>query len=357
MNQCASCSIPITAGQEKWARNKETGERIAFCPECAAAMRGEKKAPAAAVQMPPPPAAEKPAASRSLIPLGGWLLLILFGLVGGLLAGALVFGVSRFIYLIILFPIVMGAAAGYLIAKAVRAGKVRHAGMAALAAVVTGFIIYGAFWAGEYLAFRSDVRGVIMEEMGAGSGEADSVAADQFVDLVLEAEVGRGGVPGFVLLSAREGMEIGRFGRGQMLNIGQTLTWIYWLVEIGLIALIAAGVAMDEAGKPFCTAHDRWYEPNELVGGVEPEQADTAMHLLQTGQYVELGEMMDPEAPAPGLAFYAASCRDCLTSEPVLTVTALSVDSRQRVKSKDLAKQAVSPQAHAALWQAVRPAV
>lgn len=320
-------------------------------------MRGAKKAPATATEMPPRQATDKRATSRPLIPLDGCLLMILFGLAGGLLAGGLVFGISRIIYLIILFPIGMGMAAGYLIAKAVRVGKVRHAGVAALAAVGTGLLIYGAFWVGEYLAFRSEVREFIMEEMVAEFGESDALAANQIVDRFLEEEVGSGGVGGFVLLSAREGMELGRIGRGQMLNIGQTLTWIYWLVEIVIIAAVAAGIAMDEAGRPFCTTHDRWYERNKLVGGVVVEQANTAMQLLQTGQYTELGNLLNPKAPAPGLAFYAASCRDCVSSDPVLTVAALSLDSRNRVKSKDLTKRPVSAQQHEALWKAVRPAV
>ena len=375
MVQCVKCRVPLAAREAKWARRTSDGERVPFCPDCAVAMRQSRQRPAQTAtsgqQAPPstpaltlaetsseyrPPAAANRPGAGNKVPIDGCLLLILFALGGGLLAGGLAVAISRFVYLIIAFPIGMGFVGGTITAVAVRLGKVRHPRLAMLAGIVTGLFIYGVYWAGDYLAFRSEARSFVVAEMEAEFGESDAAAAAELVDLVLEEETGSGGFLGYVLFSAQEGMDVGRVGNSATFNVGTTLTVIYWLVEVILIGLVAAGVAQEAAIRPFCTAHDRWYEPNELVGGVGPDLAETAMLALREGHYAALRQMLDPGAPAPGLALYTARCRDCLASDPVLTVRTLSLDSRKRVKTKDLLQQPLSQEHYETLAQGTTPA-
>ncbi len=54
MNQCAKCSIPITAGQEKWVKRKKSGERVAICADCVAALQSAKSKPLTSSGRPSP---------------------------------------------------------------------------------------------------------------------------------------------------------------------------------------------------------------------------------------------------------------------------------------------------------------
>ncbi len=77
-------------------------------------------------------------------------------------------------------------------------------------------------------------------------------------------------------------MFISRVGYGSDtgINIGTALTWVYWLFDLAAFAGLPAFMAMEAAGRPFCVYHDRWYEKEKSLGGVEPAQAENVMGLL-----------------------------------------------------------------------------
>ena len=71
-------------------------------------------------------------------PLLGIMVLVIYTLVGAITLGAIVFGVSQIIYLIALFPLIIGAIGGAIVAAAVKRGKVRNSAVAILFAVLSG---------------------------------------------------------------------------------------------------------------------------------------------------------------------------------------------------------------------------
>lgn len=388
MNHCAKCSAPITPGQEVWARRKNGKQRAALCPSCATAVRQKAKPgqtqPAApglldrveqsqsATQRTKSPAMTRIKTTSSQVrtknngsqpktykpsnktSIDGVLMLILITMVGGVLIGGITAVIGRFIYLIIAFPVGMGYLGGKGIELAVKHGKVRNPLLAATFGLLVGFIIYGTYRYGEYLFFRIEGRTIIMEEVEMeGNEPIDATTADLIADEILLEETGYTGFLGFTLLQAAEGMSIGRVSGGTTINIGTTLTWIYWVVEILLVFGFAAMMGSEAASRPFCERHDRWYGKEKRVGGLSPDQGTAALQLLKDGNFLELGPMLESTAPLPGVELYVERCRDCIVSNPVLTVKRVFKNSKGKIEHKELHTQIISQDQMATLQQSM----
>jgi hypothetical protein len=375
MSDCAKCGYPIPAGQKVWMRRKSTKDKVPFCASCAREVRqaigARQKQPAPLAPSPPPPRAgaiaspsfdsvQPPAAPYAataaaqpnvVIPIGSILLLFLITLVGAPLLGGIVAFVAQYIYLILLFPFVAGAAGGFMVAQGVRWGKVRDATVAAIFGLLLGLFVYGSYRYIEYFLFRNDVRAEIVKEMEAEFGWADATVADEVFDEVLLEETGKTGFLGKVLFDAKIGMSVAYTrsasaaldGTDSGVNIGTTLTWVYWLFEVAVFAGVSSFMAMEAAKRPFCEYHDRWYKKEKSLGGVNPSQAENAIGLLNADDYAAFGKMLRPKTPVPGVEFFIERCPGCQESDPILTTKTVKRSSRGQVKRDDLAKQNITP--------------
>src|SRR4030067_3411498 len=88
-------------------------------------------------------------------PILGVLLLALASIVGGSAIGLVVFGISNFVYLIVLFPVAIAIIGIFPIAAAVVKGKVRNPLIATLFGLIMGLSIYGAFHIANYYRFSN----------------------------------------------------------------------------------------------------------------------------------------------------------------------------------------------------------
>ncbi len=315
-------------------------------------LAAQKRAPADSPPSPKPPPARQASAPPSItqpsanIPIGGVLLLFLLTLlVAPLLGGVVALIGYHFMYLIIAFPLLMGAAGGFVMAQGVRWGKVRDGVIAATFGVLLGLSIYGSYRYIEYRLVRDEVRAEIIKEMEAEFGTSDAAIADEIFDEILVEKTGRGGFVGVILLDAQEGVSIApaRYGSDSAgLNIGTPLTWVYWLLEIVAVAGIAAFMASDAAQKPFCERHNRWYAKEKSLGGVAPSQLEHSIGLLEGGEYPAFAGALHQKTPVPGAEFFIERCVGCLDSNPVLTIKAVKRSSRGKVDYDVLGKQAIT---------------
>jgi hypothetical protein len=359
MDNCIKCNRPIPVGQEIWMRRKSTNENVAFCPHCAQVVQraiqskeraGPAPAPPATLRQ-SPPAPPGATSSSNAIPLSGVLILFLIMLVGAPLIGAIVAFIGQYLYLIIAFPIGAGAAAGFVMAQGVTLGKVRDA----LVVAVLGLFTYGSYRYVAYLMARNDARADILEEWKAIEAEyepadiaiADETAiADEIIDEILLEETGRSGFLGMVLLDAQEGMSVSPARssyNSEGVNIGTTLTWLYWLLEVVIVAGVPAFMASEATKRPFCEYHDRWYAKEKSLGGVEPAQAENTIGLLQGGEYLLFGKSLHQKVPIPGVAFFIERCVGCQESNPVLTIKTVKRTSQNRVSYDVWEKQSITP--------------
>jgi hypothetical protein len=222
------------------------------------------------------------------IPFGGLIGLILATIIGSLVIGGLVFAVSHLIYLIVLFPIIMGALGGGLLALVVKSGKVRSPIIAGLFGLILGVGIIGVYrFAEYYIDFRNEVTAVVREE---GGDDISQEEIDQFIDETLEAEVGSPGFIGYIRYSATLGTTITR--TSSEVTLDENATWVYWGVELLIVALFCAGLAFNAARQPFNEDVGEWYPDPFYVGTINWKSRKEFLDEVKNGDTNEVFKMI-----------------------------------------------------------------
>jgi hypothetical protein len=352
-------------------RRRSTDERVSVCAQCAQEVRQAKGSKQRRPQRSPGStggnalprakraAAANPVSSRSgalqsgavpastrspAVQIEGLLMLTLIVVAGGPLFGGLVALVSRLIYLIFAFPIGIGIIGGFAIAQGIRWGKVRVSLVGAMFGLLLGLFVYGSYRYAEYLLNKQEALTYIRQEIEAEYGEADPAIAEEVFDAILYEETGETGFWGSVLLDAKEGMSIRRRPYSpNSFNIGTTLTWVYWLLEMAAITCIPAFFGMEETTKPFCEHHGRWYEKEKSLGGIAPARAKEVIALLEADDYTAVGRALDQTAPVPGIEFFIEQCTGCEKSDPILTIKTVKRTSRGRLSRNTLSQKTITP--------------
>lgn len=282
----------------------------------------------------------KPYQPSQIVPAGGALLLVLAILIGGAVIGALVSLISNFVYLIFVFPLVMGFIGGGVVAIAVRAGKIRNPGVALLGGVLIGLVIYGSMWTVDYLQFRNAVKSEILKRTpNAGTAEMET-----YIDKVLVTETGQPGFLGFVLITDQDGVSIGKVGSSNPINLGPTFSWVYWVLELLLIIWLAAQGGRTPAREPFCEACGRWYRKPELLGTLGTSRTKEILGLIEGNQFQRLGEELQSNPALPNVGVFLATCgEDCANGDSYLVTSQQNRNSKGGVVSKDLVKGLITP--------------
>jgi hypothetical protein len=234
----------------------------------------------------------------------GIVFLIVAAIAGGVAIGLITYFVSTLIYLIVLFPIIMGLLAGSIISGAVILGKVRNPMIAMLFGVLIAVVLYGTYRYAEYeFGFRDDAREEFLQVLRDTADSNGIVATDEELealldevvqgeavgDYLLREETGSTGIVGFVKLSAQEGVTItstrSTSPNETGLTLKDTVAYIYWLVEFAVIAGIAMSMARSRATTPFSEETREWYGKGEYLGTVPPQAVQPLIELLQQGNY------------------------------------------------------------------------
>jgi hypothetical protein len=222
---------------------------------------------------------------------------------------------------------------------AIQRGKVRNPAIATLFGVLTELILYGSMHGTGYLHFKRSASEEITKELG----QAGNTQSNQIIDAFLQEKTGTQGFWGYLKYSAQQGVSIGRLGSGGV-NLGETGTWIYWLIEFGAIDIMIALIANSAAKKPFCENCDQWYKDKELVGGVNPQVSENFLHLLQSEQFSKAGKLLDPlhGFHSPSWEVSLQRCPSCRVSDLLLTVNAISLDKKGELQAKEVVQGMLS---------------
>jgi len=283
------------------------------------------------------------------LPFGGLLGLILATIIGSLVIGGLVFAVSHLIYLIVLFPLVMGAVGGGLLALVVRSSKIRSPIIAGLFGLLLGIGILGVYrFAEYYIDFRNEVTTAVREE---GGEDVSQEEIDQFIDDVLQEEVGASGFLGYLRYSATLGTTITR--SSSEIALDENATWIYWGIELLIVALFCAGLAFAAARKPFNEEADEWYPDPQYVGSVDWKARKEFYKLLNEGDTREAYKMVNvsPGVP-PRVDVVVQQTPSAPQTDVILTVRETRMNRKQEA-SGDKLKGVLSAQEFADLSRAL----
>jgi hypothetical protein len=286
----------------------------------------------------------KPYRPSGRIPFGGLIGLILATSIGSVVIGGLVFAVSHFIYLIVLFPFLMGALGGGILIWVVSSSKIRSPIIAGLFGLLMGVGIIGVNrFAEYYIDFRNGAREAIVEESGDNITDQE---LDEFIDFVLEDETGSTGFIGYLKYSASLGTTITRTASSSSspLTLDETATWVYWGVELLIVAGVAAAMAFNAARKPFNEDAGDWYSPlGQWVGSVDWKARKEFYRNVQGGDANAAFRMVTTQAlPAPRVDVFVLSSPNAPTSESILDIKEIRMNRRRELPA-DKMKRLLSP--------------
>ena len=266
-------------------------------------------------------------------------LVLLFGaaLLAGIAIGALASVVGRFLYLIILFPILMGLGLGMVMTSMVSSQKIRSSVVVIIAGLFAAVVTYGSMHYFDYLQFRSNVAKQIKADVLAEYGETvpdEDVQA--YIDYLLNEETGSPGFAGYIFFSVEQGVSISHIGVGSSdsgLNLG-IFTWVYWLVELGIIAYMSIEPAHKKTKDLFCENCDRWVTEGEHIGGIQIDVVNQAAELINKRDFVGLLGILKKDTTLPSIEFYTRTCKTCNTFPFYLTGLAISPGRKGQTQSK-----------------------
>lgn len=266
------------------------------------------------------------------------VLLLVAAIVGGLVVGGVVAFISQFIYLIILFPILMGAVAAFIMSAGVKFLKIPSAGLAAFVALVLGLVLYTSLHYGQYLLFVQEMHTVVEQELGI----TDAASANELIDLFLAEETGATGFVGFILVEVDAGFSVERTTGSSSLPISGPIIWVYWFIELAVITGMALVAAVGTSAKTFCKVCEEWYT-SERLGSVPRQAATQFLQAVEMDDFKQAHDMVQAEAiPAPSLEVYLRRCPSCESSELHLAIEASGVDSRGRPKTQQVLDRVIS---------------
>jgi len=260
---------------------------------------------------------------------GGFIGLILVSLLGGAAIGGLAFAVSHLIYLIVLFPIVMGAIGGGLLVLVVKGGKVRSPILVFLFSILIGVVMIGTMhFLGYYIDFRNEFHNAVVENGGGISAEEEAA----FLDEILEEETGDKGFIGYMKLSAQEGFTITR-GSSETMIQGNG-AWVYWGAELIGVIIIAAVIAVGAARQPFNEEVGEWYPIGLIAGNVAWDSRKAFRKLLKNADYNEAAKLVNPGAGTmPYLALVVQGTPSAPQSDVVLSLKEIRLNRGKTIEA------------------------
>lgn len=281
---------------------------------------------------------------------GSSALLLIASLATGLVLG-LVFGfVRRWFYLILVFPVLIGLAVGGVGYWAVRQGKVRSTVLSGVSGLLGGLFAMLTMHYMGYLDFENNV-GPFTPEVRAqmrellkkplpnivGPAADDKLGLAMLQDPAFRAMIGVKDFPSYVDFRAVVGVQIsgsrnvGKQGGG--LNLGYEGSYIYWLVEVLIVAGIAVFIQAQAAKQPFCNQCQNWKETRGLGMITRAEMA-----AMQSGE-LEALRSPPPATQNPQMVMVSASvCPHCGEAAPVdVKVEEITgVDNNNKPQTREL---------------------
>jgi hypothetical protein len=246
----------------------------------------------------------------------------------GPIIGSISYIVAILIYLLFLFPLGVGLLCGFIIANLIERWKLPDPTVASICGIITGTTAFAAFHFTDYLLYRDTLP---LNESGMAMFWT------------------------FLQYRAQEGLELGSLFQNfsfQFLSGNEILTWIYWVIEFGLILFAAVFIPRDRAKAPFSHQCQCWYSGNYL-GSVPLAYHNQFLELLQTRQVEEARQMIAADTiPPPSLDVYIERCPNCIQEPAILTVNLVSENAKGKLVTQQAYKQEFAPQQ----WQTLAEA-
>lgn len=224
---------------------------------------------------------------------------LIVALLAGIATGVVEGIASRWISLLLLFPLLIGAAAGGLAGVMVHKTHLRAPAIAMVLGFLGGAAGYATVHAVQYVQFRSQAS----EAMKGGD-----------VDQALVAETGHAGFVGYMKLSAEQGVSIKRVGVGDPgLRVPGPWALGLWGLELLIAAIVAGVLARSRAKEPFCEACDTWFRtPTIFATGGDARARKRVIDALEHDDLTGAATaFLGPRGKQFNLALASSTCPRC----------------------------------------------
>ena len=272
-------------------------------------------------------------------------------LIGGALAGMGAALVGSFFYIVLVFPLAMGAAGGKIVGTTVRAARIKKASQLFFVSILTAMVIYGTFHYGRYIGLELQTLLILSSRRTASAGDVSLKAAAAIVNYALKTETGYSGFPGYMLYKAKTGISIGHFYDQDRLTLTSYLAWLYWLLEFGIIVWIARSFGEIQMRIPVCESCGRRYNREKHLGGTTSANEPLLLDLLARRDLIELGRLLEKDAGLPSVELYMRRCEACGQSSAHLTVRRAFLSAKGSVQLSDVSKSTMQPKDSALFLQ------
>jgi len=261
----------------------------------------------------------------------------------GLLIGSMVSIFSNLIYIVFLFPLGMGLIGGGIVADAIRIVKLRKTYQLIFISLLMAVMMYAAFHYGRYIALQVQTSLEMFPGLSEASEDKNLQTAKVFLDYALEQETGYPGFVGYMLIKADEGVSIGRFYRSSRVNLGPILTWLYWMLEFGIILYVMIIMGKKQAGKTFCESCGNWLGGEKHLGGTAQANESLSLNLIKQKDFVGLRKLLVEDAEMPSVEIYFQGCEACNESNSRLVVRRAFPTSKGSLQFTDISQTILQP--------------
>ncbi len=285
----------------------------------------------------------------------------LMQLCGGLGAAGIVLGgvaafISQYFWLLILFPVLIGFAMGWAGDKLVNRFHIRNPWICAVGGLCAGVFAMLAMHFTNFRLHEAELSKHIdpaviaigrnitaLEQQGAEvPEEIRQLMRELRAEPLLLAAIQVDTFPKFIDYKAREGIELRSRRARDGANLGFTGTWIYWGLEVFLVAGITLAMMKKSAEMPYCTSNQAWKSPLVLGPFIHSQE------LLEEWKRGELRPMTFAESTEQPMLLVTIYLSPGLESETPSDVflEKLTYDKSNNAKQKSLAKLTYPPEAY-----------
>jgi len=262
----------------------------------------------------------------------------------GAMVGIIASIFSQLIYIVFVFPLIMGFASGKVITGAIQMAKIRKASQLIFLSLLAPMIIYTTYHYGRYVELQIQTSLEMFPGFSQATEDKNLRVANAFVDIALEQETGYSGFVGYMLFKANEGISIGRFYSSNRLSLGPILTWVYWAMEFGMILWVTIHTGMKLVRMSFCEFCGNWYGSEKHLGGTTNANESLVLNLIKQRDFIELEKLIEKNAELPSLEIYFQGCKVCNKSHSHLIVRHAFQGPRGGLQFTDTSKIVLQPQ-------------
>jgi hypothetical protein len=277
----------------------------------------------------------------------------------GALLGYAAYWVSQFIYFVIAFPAFIGFGIGAVGIRMAKKGHIRNPWIGGLAGFLAGLLAMFAMHYFEFGDFRSHISKASGHFRALADLPEDQLASElaKFENPEMRSDVEEHVAllrirtfPQFMELQARRGVSIS--SKGHPINLGYTGSWIYWAVELLIVAGITFGMVFESTAQPYCRKCERW-KTTRILGQLRGQPAETAS-ALKSGDLAPIAARQDRDEPR-NMRLTVFCCDACAGQNPIDVKLELLTQSKQGQELKTLAHVTYPPDALPALASLFTP--